>query len=168
MAAGHKSQIVLLLHLFGNWLSLLSLPSRDGIAFLGIFRKGYKMNKIVLNAGLAVLMAALLTVCGCGKKADATKPIPEVKAEAEKMDTTQLRSMAMTYKDAIVAKMDEVKSEGLKLKEIPVTEMMGDKAKQLKAQIDELDKTVTALKERLQVYIDELKKKGGDISGLQI
>lgn len=113
-------------------------------------------------------MAALLVVCGCGKKADTTKPIPEVKAEAEKMDVAQLRSIAMTYKDAIAAKAEQIKAEGLKLKEIPLTEMMGGKAKELNAKIDELTKTVDALKERLNVYLDELKKKGGDLTGLQM
>jgi hypothetical protein len=113
-------------------------------------------------------MAALLIVCGCSKKADTTKPIPEVKAEAEKMDASQLRDMAMKYKDALTAKMEEVKAEGAKLKDIPVTELMGDKAKQLKATIDELQKNVDALKERFNIYLDELKKKGGDLSGLSI
>ena len=103
-------------------------------------------------------MAALLIVCGCGKKADTTKPIPEVKAEAEKMDAAQLRSMAMTYKDAIAAKAEEIKAEGLKLKDIPIAEMMGDKAKAINAKIDELKKTVDALNERFKVYLDELKR----------
>lgn len=111
-------------------------------------------------------MAALLTVCGCGKSADTTKPIPEVKAEAEKMDATQLRSMAMTYKEAIAAKAEEIKAEGLKLKDIPIAEIMGDKAKELNAKIDELKKTTDALTERFQIYLDELKKKNGDLSGL--
>ena len=126
------------------------------------------MNKIIFKTSLVVMMAALLIVCGCGKKADTTKPLPEVKAEAEKMDTTQLRSMAMTYKEAIAAKAEEIKAEGLKLKDIPITELTGDKAKVINASIDELKKTVDALKERFTIYLDELKKKGGDLSGLQI
>jgi hypothetical protein len=124
------------------------------------------MKTIIFKTSLVVMLAAMLIVCGCGKKADTTKPIPEVKAEAEKMDASQLRSMAMTYKDAIATKAEEVKAEGLKLKEIPIAEMMGDKAKQLNAKIDELQKTVTDLTERYKVYLDELKKKGGDLTGL--
>ena len=114
------------------------------------------------------MLAALLTVCGCGKDADPTKPIPEVKAEAEKMDLAQLRDKAMTYKDAIAAKVKEIEAEGLKLKEIPIADIMGDKAKKLKDDIDELTQTVAALKERLNIYLEELKKKGGDTTGLQI
>lgn len=113
-------------------------------------------------------MAALLIVCGCGKNADTTTPVAEVKAAAEKMDVAKLRDMAMTYKEAITAKAEQIKAEGLKLKDIPLTEMMGGKAKELNATIDELTKTVEALKERLNIYLDELKKKGGDLTGLQI
>jgi hypothetical protein len=126
------------------------------------------MKTIIFRTSLVIMLAAMLTVCGCGKKADTTKPIPEVKAEAEKMDVSQLRSMAMTYKDAIAAKTEEIKAEGLKLKDIPIMEMTGDKAKAINASIDELKKTVDALTERFQIYLDELKKKGGDLSGLQI
>jgi hypothetical protein len=135
---------------------------------MGFFGKGQRMNKVIFRTILALTMAALLTVCGCGKKADTSKSIPEVKAEAEKMDVSQLRSMATTYKDALTAKMEEVKAEGAKLKDIPIADIMGDKAKTLKANIDEIQKQVDALKERFQVYVDELKKKGGDISGLQL
>ena len=114
------------------------------------------------------MMAALLTVCGCGKNADTTKPIPEVKAEAEKMDVSQLRSMAMTYKDAITAKTEEIKAEGLKITKLPVAELMGDKAKAINTNINELKKNVDALTQRFQIFLDELKKKNGDLTGLQL
>ena len=126
------------------------------------------MNKIIFRTTLALTMVALLTVCGCGKKADTSKPVSEVKAEAEKMDVSQLRDMAMKYKDAFDAKAKEIQAEGAKLKNVPVTEMTGAKAKEISAKVDELTKTANDLRERFQIYVDELKKKGGDISGLQI
>ena len=126
------------------------------------------MKTIIFKASLVVMMAALLTVCGCGKNADTTKPIPEVKAEAEKMDVSQLRSMAMTYKDAITAKTEEIKTEGLKITKLPVAELMGDKAKAINTNINELKKNVDALTQRFQIFLDELKKKNGDLTGLQL
>jgi len=116
---------------------------------------------------LLVLWAFTIAGCG-GKKADETKPISEVKTEAEKMDAGQLRSMAMTYKEAIVAKTDEVEKIAAKLKEIPVTELLGEKAKQLKTDIDSLTKSIDALKVRFDVYYAKLKEKSGDLSGLQL
>lgn len=115
-----------------------------------------------------LLVLCSLAVLGCGQKADENKPMSEVKAEAEKMDTSKLRDMATSYKEAITAKKGEVEKITAKLKEIPVTEMLGEEAKGLKADIDDLNTSISALKERFDVYYDKLKEKGGDTSGLQI
>ena len=115
-----------------------------------------------------LLVLSSLALYGCGKKADENKPVGEVKAEAEKMSVEKLRSMAMTYKDAITAKKGEVEKLASKLKDIPLTKMLGDEAKGLKADIDGLNKSVSALKERFEVYYDKLKEKGGNLSGLEI
>ncbi len=125
--------------------------------------------KIVRNAVLCCLIAlCLFAILGCGKKADENKPISEVKAEAEKMDTDGLRAMAMVYQKAIAAKNGEVEKLTAKLKDIPVTEMLGDEAKELKTDLDDLNKSISALKERFEVYYQKLKEQGGDLSGLQV
>ncbi len=125
--------------------------------------------KNVRNAVLCCLIAlCLFAILGCGKKADENKPISEVKAEAEKMDTDGLRAMAMVYQKAVAAKNSEVEKLTATLKDIPVTEMLGDKAKELKADIDDLNKSISALKERFEVYYQKLKEQGGDLSGLQV
>jgi uncharacterized lipoprotein YehR (DUF1307 family) len=115
-------------------------------------------------------MVALLTVSlfGCGGKADENKPMDQVKAEADKMDVSQLKAMATKYKDAIMAKQKDVEKMMAKLKEIPVTDMMSEEATGLKADIDSLNKSLSNLKARFQVYYDKLKEKGGDTSGLQL
>lgn len=123
------------------------------------------MKRVVL---LALVCAFTMSFAGCSKKADENKPLDQVKAEAEKMSVADLRSTAMAYKDAIAAKVEEVQKEGLKLKDVPLTEMLGDKAKTIKAKVDELQKSVSALTERYKTYLDELKKKGGDLTGLQL
>ena len=125
--------------------------------------------KTVRNAVLCCLIAlCLFAILGCGKKADENKPISEVKAEAEKMDTDGLRAMAMVYQKAITAKNGEVEKLSAKLKDIPAAEMLGNEAKELKADVDNLNKSISALKERFEVYYQNLKDKGGDLSGLQV
>jgi len=117
----------------------------------------------------AVVAICFLVLHGCGgKKADANKPISEAKAEAEKMDVGQLRNMAMAYKEAIVAKKVDLDKVAAKLKEIPVTELLGEKAKNLKTDIENLNKAVNALKERFEVYYQKLKEKSGNLSGLEL
>jgi hypothetical protein len=76
--------------------------------------------------------------------------------------------MAMKYKDAIMAKKGEVEKFTGELKDIPLTQMLGEEAKQLKSEIDALNKSVSALKERFEVYYNKLKEKGGDLSGLEL
>ena len=115
-----------------------------------------------------LLLLCSLVLLGCSQKADEDKPISEVKAEAEKMDAGQLRSMALQYKEAIVAKTGEVEKLAAKLKDIPVTEMMGAEAKEIKADIDNISKSVSSLRDRFNVYYNKLKEKSGDISGLDI
>lgn len=110
----------------------------------------------------------LLLLAGCGAKADEDKPLSEVKAEADQMTVEKLRSMAMAYKDAILDKKQEIEALTLKLKDIPLTEKLGNEAKGLKADIDDLNKSISALKDRFQVYYDKLQEKGGDLSGLKL
>ena len=125
--------------------------------------------KNVRNSVLCCLIAlCLFAILGCGKKADENKPISEVKADAEKMDTDGLRAMAMAYKEAIAAKKGELEKLTAKLKDIPATELLSKEAKELKADMENLEKSVSALKERFEVYYQKLKDKSGDLSGLQV
>ena len=125
-----------------------------------------KTAKTITFYFLVVLCS--LALFGCSKKADENKPLSEVKAEAEKMSVEKLRSMAMTYKEAITAQKDDVEKLVSKLKDIPLTKMMSDETKGLKADIETLNKSASALKERFQVYYGKLKEKGGNLSGLEL
>ena len=128
--------------------------------------------KFIKDAALwSMLVLCSMIVLGCGNgggEADEAKPISEVKAEAEKMDAGQLRAIAMQYKDAIVAKQADIEKVTAKLKEIPLTSMMGEEAKALKADISNLSASITALKARFDVYYEKLKAAGGDLKGLQL
>jgi uncharacterized lipoprotein YehR (DUF1307 family) len=126
-----------------------------------------EITKRIMFAVFAVVLSVGL--CGCGKKsADAGKPMEQVKTEAEKMSTSDLRSTAMAYKDAITAKKGELETLVAKLKAIPLAEKLGEKAKSLNAEIGKVNESITALTERFRVYFDKLKEKGGDVSGLTI
>jgi hypothetical protein len=126
------------------------------------------MNMTKTGILCCLLVLASFALCGCGKKADENKPVGEVKAEAEKMSIEKLKSTAMAYKEAITAKKGEVEKIASKLKDIPLTKMVGDEAKGLKADIDGLNKSISALKSRFEVYYNKLKEKGGDLSSLSI
>jgi len=116
----------------------------------------------------SLLVMGLSALFGCGKKADENKPIAEVKAEAEQMNTKELRAMALAYKEVIMTKQKDVGKLAASLKEIPVTEMLDEKAKKLKADSNSLNKSISALTERFRIYYNKLKEKGGDVSGLKL
>ena len=117
----------------------------------------------------SVLAAAcVIAMSGCGGSADPDRPISEVKAEAASLDVDGLRAMAAKYKDAIVAKQGDMEKLAAKLKEIPLTEMLGEEAKDLKGEVESLTKSVKALKQRFEVYYDKLKTEGADLTGLDL
>ena len=139
-----------------------------------------------------LLVVSLWVTVGCGKKGnegaapgpkgastqaagsaqaanvDTEKPISEVQAQAETMTVDSLRATALKYKDAILAKQDEINKVAAKIKEIPIAQTLGEEAKTLKADLQNLETALKALKDRFQVYYDTLKKKGGDLSGLAL
>jgi hypothetical protein len=116
-----------------------------------------------------VLVAGcLLGPAGCGKKADPNVPMTQVQAEADKMSVEQLKAKAMDYKNAIVAKKADIEKVAAKMSKIPVTQQMGTEGKALQTDVANLNKTVTALTERFQIYYNKLKDKGGNVSGLEI
>jgi uncharacterized coiled-coil DUF342 family protein len=136
------------------------------------------MNLATRYIGVFMLIAGcLLGFAGCSKKTDQGKStaqanetvsLAQVQAEAGKMNVEQLKAKAMEYKNAIVAKKAEVEKVAAKLKEIPITQQMGAEAKALQADIANLNKAVSALTERFQVYYNKLKEAGGNVSGLEI
>ncbi len=132
------------------------------------------MKKKTMIVAASLLCSLMLTLAGCKSKSgssasvDETKPIAEVKAEAEKMDVEQLRAAALNYQKAIQAKEPEVQKLAEQIKAIPLTELMGEKATTLKADMEKVSKSIAALKERMQVYVDQLKARNGDLTGLNV
>jgi len=115
-----------------------------------------------------LIAGCIVGLAGCKKGADENKPMSDVQAEAAKMNVEQLKAKAMEYKNAIVAKKTEIEKVVAKLKGIPVTDQLGAEAKTLQTNMENLNKAVTALTERFQVYYNKLKEMGGNVSGLEI
>ena len=117
---------------------------------------------------MSITVFSMFIIFGCGKKADEKKPLNEVKAEAAEMDVDDLREMALEYKETIQANLEEVGKIKNKIKEIPLKEMFGDQAKKLRQELEPIIKSINELKQRFWVYYSELKKKSGDLNGLEL
>jgi len=117
-----------------------------------------------------LLVVWLLAITGCSKKetrADENKPIDEVKAEALKMNATELKEMVLKYKEALTAKQAELDKIAAKLDNLSVTEVV-EVTKKIQPEMEKLAGSIAALNERFQIYFQKLKEKGGDVSGLEI
>ena len=125
---------------------------------------------------LIVLCVGSLILVGCSSKSDEpqpgsvdeSKPVSQVKAEAENMNMEQLRAIALKYKEAIQAKEPEIKKVTDQIKKIPIAEALGKEATDLKADLEELNKSIAALREHFQVYVSKLKELKGDLTGLEL
>jgi chromosome condensin MukBEF ATPase and DNA-binding subunit MukB len=114
------------------------------------------------TAGLAVLAGlglAMVAGCGGGGGASEDKPVAEVQAEAAKMNPDQLKSAMASYQAAIDKRQAEIKGLTADLQKVPLADMMGEKAKDLRAKMEQVTQSITKLQERMQVYAAELLKR---------
>ena len=147
------------------------LPSMDwSIETRSLFERTGQM-KIVKYATLwSLLILISLADSGCSKKEEEEKPTAKpsfyvkVKTEAEQKEPDALRTEVMKYKEEITAKKLEVEELTTKLQTVPFEEILEEDAKRL----EELNKSISMLKKRYDVYLQELREQGGDTSGLQI
>jgi peptidoglycan hydrolase CwlO-like protein len=102
-----------------------------------------------------MMLAGLLVGCG-GSSIDENKPVDQVAAESAKMGQDELQKMVDKYEAAIAAKGKEIEVLTAKIKEIPLTEMMGEQAKSLKAEADQIKDSLSKLKDQMAVYAKEL------------
>ena len=127
--------------------------------------------KIVKNATLwSLLILISLADSGCSKKEEEEKPAAKpsfrvkVKREAEQKEPDELRAEVMKYKEEITAKKLELEELTTKLQTVPFEEILEEDAKRL----EELNRSISTLKKRYDIYFQELHKQGGDTSGLEI
>ena len=108
------------------------------------------------------LLVAVALVSGCSSGPSEDKPLSEVRAEAKKLDVSQLQAKVDQYRKAIEAKEPEI--EKLK-KEIGsgIGQVLSGKkpenVEELKEKLSKLEASVKALTERMKIYADELKAK---------
>ena len=126
--------------------------------------------KIVENATIwSFLILISLADLGCSKKEEEAE-VPEpsfyvkVKTEAEQKEPNELKTEAMKYQEEIAALQLELEKLKNKLRTVPLSEITEEDAKRLEA----LNKSITTLKKRYEIYLQELREQGEDTSGLEI
>ncbi len=116
----------------------------------------------------AVLALAVFAAAGCGKKADAHKPIEQVQAEAQKMSASDLQGTAQAYAKAITAKKSELDKVTDELKKLSPKDLLSEKSKSIKERISSVSNEAGELSKRYEIYAREFQQKGGDLSKIKI
>ena len=118
---------------------------------------------------LFCLLSLSFTACSRNAHVDETKPISEIREESAGMSVNSLMDRAVAYKDAINKKSKQIEVLQDKIGSFSPIDLIGDKAqdiKEFKVDLDNLVGSLSALKARLDVYIELIKQKGGDINSL--
>ena len=102
-----------------------------------------------------LMIAAVLAGCG-GGGIDENKPIEQVAAEAAEMGEADLQEMVSQYEPLIDEKVAELDALKEQLKELSISELVGEKAKTMKAELGSITTSLDKLKEQLAVYTKAL------------
>ncbi len=108
---------------------------------------------------MALALCGILFLAGCGNGVDENKTPEEIKAEVASMSAEDIAETITAYQKAIEAKTAEMAAEAAKLKDIPITEMLGDEAKKIKDNVGSIEDSIAKLTKNMQAYADGLKAK---------
>ena len=104
------------------------------------------------------LLAIALVGCGSGEP-DAGKTPEQVEQDAGGMDQGDLQKTVDEYKAKISEQQGKLEEIQKQIKDLPVTEMMSEKANELKQQVTKISDQIKELEAKLQVYLDQLAGK---------
>ena len=117
---------------------------------------------------LAMLLILPVFAMGCGKKADTNKSVDQIRQEVQTMSAQDLEAYAKAYAAEIQKYKGDVEKIAAELKDVPVTEIFGEKAKAIKDRLSGVQSQVSALSERFQVYADKAREKGVNLDSIKI
>jgi len=106
---------------------------------------------------LCVAVMAMLTGCLTGSGGGDASGLDQLAAEAATMGQADLQAMVAKYKGLIAEKTDVANLLKSQLKQIPVANMMDEKAAALKGELSDTMTLISQLKDKLAVYADALK-----------
>ncbi len=114
------------------------------------------MKRFLVMMGL---VASFGFLAGCGSSVDENKTPEAIRTEAQSFDVAKLEAIVKDYSKAIEAKAKELEAKVAEISKIPLTEQLGDKAKNLQSEAGEITKSLNRLKDNLAAYMEVLNSK---------
>ncbi len=99
---------------------------------------------------------AVLVLAGCSNEIDENKPMETVKVEASKMKPEALKAKVAQYEALIAEKTAGIDGIKQQLKDLSISDLMGEKAKTLKAEMSGLTTSLEKLNDQMAVFVGEL------------
>jgi uncharacterized protein YfcZ (UPF0381/DUF406 family) len=99
---------------------------------------------------------------------DLSSSIEQLKEAAAKMDLASLQGTAQKYVDEITSKQAQLEKLMEKFAAIPLAQKASSEAQAIQKDILNLTNAVSDLTTRLNVYVQAIAEKGGDISKFKI
>lgn len=106
---------------------------------------------------VCVVLVGLLAGCVTGSAGSGSAEMDQLAAEAAAMGKADLENMVAKYKNLITEKTQVVDGLKAQLKNIPIADMMGEKATALKTELSDSIALISQLKDKLSVYTNALK-----------
>ena len=104
-----------------------------------------------------VAACGIFFLAGCGQGVDENKTPAQIRSEVANMSAQDIQTVIVKYQKAIEAKAFELKAEAEKLSKIPLTEQLGDEAKKLRDNMENITVSLDKLKANMAAYADGLK-----------
>jgi hypothetical protein len=112
------------------------------------------------RTALVLLGLAAVLTGGCGgPKVDEKKPLAEIRTEAQKMTSRELRRVAEAYGEAVVEKREAVDDLRDRLDDLEPEEVVNQGAATRKKDADAVATSIGALHERQDLYLELLRTK---------
>ena len=108
---------------------------------------------------MALALCGILFLAGCGNGVDENKTPAEIKQEVANMSQEDIQKTIEAYKEVIAEKTEALTEELAKLKDIPLTEMLGDEAKKIKDNVGSIEDSIAKLTKNMQAYAEGIVSK---------
>ena len=104
-------------------------------------------------------MAACICFAGCGEKLDENRPLDEVRAEAQKLDSDKLQKQYELWRKHLDAKLAQADSIARKISDMPLDKVVSEDMQKLKQEYSAADESCRKSGAILEVYAGEMEKK---------
>lgn len=113
-----------------------------------------------------IILALVVGISGCAKKADPERPIEKIKNETETMSVQDLETNALLYAKELKAQRAELDKIKAKMQALPIEKIFANEF--MTNQVAKIGRKAEAYFERYMIYLGKLQENGADLSKVRL